>query len=287
MLNIFYKVSKGIYYSLKYKSIQPLKFEYFKLRQLSNYDNYYLICRIKHEAHLLEKACKNEYVPERGTGRYIELKKLIKEAYSRNLNFENILLWAQNIVIKFESWSKSQKSSLTLGKIKKEEHELSVTSVRFWKKTIPQHSAIKRIVESAQYAPASCNRQAFKVCILENKNLKNKLIPGASNPSMFANAPYRVFLFINLSNYSEKYSHFIDVGMFAQNFLLQAKKEKLGTCPCYASEHIDSSQKFWRNYFKLSSEYYCALTILVGYPNEIAEKPPRVNVENIIQFEKK
>lgn len=275
-------ILKGTYESLQNRSFQCLRFELARSSKLRKYDSFYLISRLKHEAHLLEKATKNPYSKGRGDARFQEVQSLLSEVRSRKLGVENIELWAADILKTFQSWKSLEESMAMLGTPPKENHELAVTSVRFWKDEPVQEHKIIDCVRAAQLAPASCNRQTFKICLLKNSEHALLHNHGASNANMFKSAPYRVFIFVNLNNYPEKYSHFIDVGLFAQNFILQAKKEGLGTCCCYASEHLDGGQRFWRRKFDLTSEYYCAMSILVGIPDEVATKPPRIDVEKII-----
>ena len=75
--------------------------------------------------------------------------------------------------------------------------------------------------------------------------------------------------------------------MFAQNLILKAKEFSLGVCCCYASEHLNKSQSYWRNKFNLPKEYYCSLSILIGFPKELVEKPTRLDVKKIVEFKNK
>lgn len=273
---------KGLVLSIRIGSIQPLRFEYKRSRKRKKFSNHYLMCRLKHEAHLLEKATKNPYAHARGSSRYREVCELLSEVEHREINSDEIIAWVKYVILKFNQWEKFRKNMAEYGDMESDARHLSTTSVRFWSSKIPSYDKILNCVEAGQLAPASCNRQAFKVGILKRDETDVGSERGASNPSMFKAVPYRVFIFVNRDNYAEKYSQFIDVGMFSQNFILQAKEEELATCCCYASEHLDQSQKYWRTYFDLSPEYYCALTILVGYPDEVAIKPPRLDVNELI-----
>lgn len=273
---------KGLFYSLKVGSFQPLRFEFKRSKSKKTFSNFYLMSRLKHEAHLLEKATKNPYATARGSLRYKEVCDLMSEVEHRKISSDEITIWVKYVIRKFNAWEQLHENMAEYGLKENDAHKLSTTSVRFWSSKIPDEDKIANCIAAGQLAPASCNRQAFKVGILKRDKVDIQSVRGASNPSMFKVVPYRIFVFVNRDNYAEKYSQFIDVGMFSQNFILQAKMEDLATCCCYASEHLDQSQNYWRNYFGLSSEYYCALTILVGYPDEVAVKPPRLAVNEII-----
>lgn len=277
---------KGVKDSFLVGSINPLRFQLAASQDISNYPNFYLICKIKHEAHLLDKAVKNPYYPGRATARKEYLAALLNELDKRNLDFIEVSNWAYEILGKYDIWTKEKTSQMLLGDdVFKALPELAVPSIRFWKEGTPPESQIIECINSGQMASASCNRQAFliKVVVNDTQNFDGE---GARNTSMFATAPYRVFIYYSVSNYSEKYAAMIDIGMFAQNFVLKAKNLGLGTCCCYASEHLDHGQAYWKKKFDLSNEFYCGLTILVGIPKEVVSKPPRIETKKIVEFVK-
>lgn len=278
---------KGLKDSFKYRTLNPFRFQMATAQSISKYSNFYLVNRIKHEAHLIDKATKNPYEEGRAQARASYLKQLINELKTRKQSHVEILRWAELILKNYSKWKKHhislhQEGTINFNKI----DPLSVPSIRFWESQMPSKQDILKCVSSAQLAPASCNRQAFLIKVLVNNNLDN-VEQGALNNTMFNSVPYRVFVFINRNNYSEKYSCFIDLGMFTQNFILQAKKLGLGCCTCYGSEQLDRSQKFYRDKFQLGDEYYCGLSILVGYPKELVEKPPRIDPKLIVDFRDK
>ena len=102
---------------------------------------------------------------------------------------------------------------------------------------------------------------------------------------MIKKAPVRIYFWMNIDNYKEKYASAIDIGMFSQNFILKAFELGLSTCPMYGSENLIPSQKEARNAWGLKKNYYCYLSILVGYGAELAEKPPRRKIKNIVVFD--
>lgn len=285
MLRFIKSCVKGAKDSLVVWSLNPLFFQLKVGRPLSKYSDFFLICRIKHEAHLLEKATKNPYVKGRAESRSKILESMVAEYKKRDATGEEVLSWAEAILVQYGIWREQGASQHVAGVPDfSDMPSLSVPSIRFWSDEMPEKSAIMDCIKAGQAAPASCNRQAFVVRVLSNAE-PNFTNLGARNASMFGSAPYRVFLFVNRRNYPEKYAAFIDIGMFAQNFILKAKELSLGCCCCYAAEHLDHGQGHWRGKFELSNDYYCALTIVVGFPKEIAMKPPRLTPEDITKFD--
>lgn len=280
------KVLKGLFDSIRYRTTNPFRFQVASLKPLSMTSNDYLIAKLKHEAHLLEKNIKNHYKPNHGDKRKEYVNELLKECLERELkeSQSDIINWAAYILEQFEAWKKQKHQIVHFGyNDNKIDHELSVPSVRFWEDKKPEKSLLYDCIKVAQMAPASCNRQAFKIIILENEMPKTANA-SALNSSMFESTAFRVFIYYNRNNYTEKYSAAIDAGMFSQNFILEAKNKGLGCCCCYAGEHLEKSQAHYRRRFGLEDEYYCLLTILVGIPAEVVNKPPRVTVESLVDF---
>lgn len=276
------KLLKGCIDSFLCNSLNPLRFQLAAMKPLSKVSNDYLLVKLKHEAHLLEKNIKTHYKKHHGIERKKYIIKLLAECRKREISQIEILNWADKILEAFSLWEYQKKPQMILGKNKiTDDHPLSVPTVRFWSQNKPERNLILECLRVAQFAPASCNRQAFKIVIQENY-APDVAHASALNSSMFNAAPYRLFIYYNRNNYIEKYSAAIDVGMFSQNFIVEANKNGLGCCCCYASEHLEKSQNMYRKEFALSDEYYCLLTILVGEANEVVSKPPRVSVDNLI-----
>lgn len=286
-INRLKNLLKGLRDAFKFRSWNPLFFQLAASQPISVYEDFYLISKIKHEVHLLEKAIKNPYSDGRAHARKLYADALLAELKSRKLDCCNIIIWAEEVLLKYNTWKSHKLSQHIEGQLDFQSlPELSVPSIRFWEAKKPPQQDILDCIATAQMAPASCNRQSFliKVQVNDSQNFEDL---GARNGSMFEAAPYRIFIFVNLRNYTEKYSAFIDMGMFAQNFILQAKKIGLGCCCCYASEHLEGGQSKWRDKFELNADYYCGLSILVGYPKELVEKPPRLNAQLITEFREK
>lgn len=269
--------------ALRGRTFRPLAFELAQIKSLSSHSSDFLVVYLKHQAHLLEKCTKNSFDGRvRGQDKYQLVLALIAELKRRNCKETEILDWSLHISKKYDLWCSEKEIQVDeYQPVCERASVYDIESVRFFGDDIPPRALLLECLEAAQKASASCNRQAFRIGIIENKS---PFFGEANNVSLFSKAPYRVFLFSNRSNYSEKYADAIDVGMFSQNFMLKANELGLGVCCCYASEHIDISQSHYRSLFKLPDSYYCYLSMVVGYPAESAKKPPRRKVEEITTF---
>lgn len=272
--------------AIKGCTLRPIKFELSERKSLENHTYDFLIVYLKHQAHLLEKCTKNDFLrADRGASRYKLVKGIVNELESRGCEESELISWAVEVCNKYQHWSDSREIQVekidTTGYV--ESNVFDVSSVRFFSKKIPAKDLILECIEEAQKASASCNRQAFHVGIIRNDNV---FFGEANNKSLFEKSPYRLFLFSNTANYSEKYADAIDIGMFSQNFMLKANMLGMGACCCYAAEHLDKSQRYYRELFGISSDYYCYLSIVVGYPEERVEKPPRRRSSEIVTFKR-
>ena len=261
------------------KSINPLiAFNYDNI-PISHLSDDYLIAKLKQESHYLEKCIKNPYLKNRGNDRKKNIILYIKEVKKRNINEDKIIRWSKDLIKKHNNWILRKKPILKYVKQIKsniklvDKHFYKATSTRFWEKKTIEKSTIYDLLETGLLASASSNRQAFRIGINYNK-LDNITKGGSLNKSIFEKTPLRIFIFVHQPNYQEKYSCVLDVGMFAQNLVLRANEYGLGVVPCYGSEILSPSQNHWLNYFNLNENYYCYLTLCLGYPLEQATKPP-------------
>jgi len=270
------------------KSFNPLIEYKYEKKPISEYSNDFLISKLKQESHYLEKCIKNPFTKIRGTERKNNIILYLSEIRKRKIDENQIIKWSENLLFKYEKWLSEKKAQVDIIKIKNDDSIqpqnidfYKVSSIRFWENKLIKKSIVEDCLESALLASASSNRQAFRIGLSYN-SLKNIKLGGSLNISLFEKAPLRVFIFVNQPNYSEKYACVLDVGMFAQNFILRANEYGLGAVPCYGSEMLSPSQKNWLDYFNLSNDYYCYLSICLGYSKEIAMKPPRRKLKNII-----
>jgi nitroreductase len=243
----------------------------------------FLVVRIKHDAHLLEKATKSANRGAFGGERAARVAAMIEEHDRRGLGETAVMDWARGVLAKVDRWRAEGQQVVAVSSNGGEHQEdiLHISSVRFWKPHEVEDSLVEQCVAAGFLAPGSCNRQPLKLGVLRNDPDRFEF-GEALNASMFQKAPVRVFIFSNRENYSEKHAGAIDAGLFAEAFCIRAKQLGLATCCCYGSEYLVPSQEEARSMFGLADEYYCYLSILVGYADEDPVKPPRRSLERTI-----
>jgi len=116
-------------------------------------------------------------------------------------------------------------------------------SVRKYKSSSISRDILDRCIEAARLAPSACNSQPWSFIIVDNIDLKNKLIEKAfsglySMNRFIKDAPVLVVVITEKSSYIAKLGGYlkktqyslIDVGIACEHFILQATEEGLGTC---------------------------------------------------------
>jgi nitroreductase len=157
-------------------------------------------------------------------------------------------------------------------------------SVRFWLSQAVPRSLLLEVIEAATWAPSAFNRQPWRFCAVENDALNMEAAGDASNASMIAKAPVRIYVAIDGRLYEEDQAPVLDAGTAAMNLLLAAHAHGLGACILYQGELVD--QEGLREYFSLGRDWTFPLVVLAGYPAEEPQAPGRVPVNEIVTFKR-
>jgi nitroreductase len=157
-------------------------------------------------------------------------------------------------------------------------------SVRFWQRQPVPRSLLLEVLEAATWAPSAFNRQPWRFCVVENDGQDRETVDDASNASMIAKAPVRVYVAVDGRLYEEEQAPVLDAGTAAMNLLLAAHAHGLGACLLYQGELVD--QDALREYFSLGRDWTFPLVVLAGYPAEEPAAPGRVPVTEIATFKR-
>lgn len=157
-------------------------------------------------------------------------------------------------------------------------------SVRFWLPQAVPRSLLLEVVEAATWAPSAFNRQPWRFCIVENDPRNMNAAGDASNASMIAKAPLRIYVAIDGRLYEEEQAPTIDAASAAMNLLLACHAHGLGACLLYQGELVD--QDALREYFALGRDWRLPLVVLAGYPAECPTPPGRVPVTEAVVFKR-
>ncbi len=153
-----------------------------------------------------------------------------------------------------------------------------------------EHEKLERILECARMAPSACNAQPWKVIVIDQPELKNKIADATSSQLIGINhftkqAPVHLVIVEEPGNYSSqlggwiKKKHFplIDIGIFAGHICLAAATEGLGSCMIgWFDETVVKKT------LGIPSSKRVALIVLIGYPAKETRNKKRKETSEIV-----
>ncbi len=155
-------------------------------------------------------------------------------------------------------------------------------SIRKYTSAPVSRESLDRVLEAAQKAPSAANRQPWKLYVVEDKELKQKLA-AAYNQSWFYEAPV-VLIMCTLPDKAWKRSDGknyadIDAAIAFDHITLAAHAEGLGTCWIGAFKPDVISQAL----FLPADEQPLAMTPL-GEPDQQPKPTSRKELMEIVEF---
>lgn len=162
-------------------------------------------------------------------------------------------------------------------------------SIRYYQNQVVPRYLVEKAVSLALQAPSACNRQPFKLRIVDDPELLKKassLPPGAS--SFSKNIPMLIFLIGDLSYYfdpRDKHLIYIDGGLFTMNFVLALETLGLSSCIINWPDKKDKNEII-KNLFQLNDEERCVTTISIGFADPEAGVPTSIkkDISSVINY---
>lgn len=154
-------------------------------------------------------------------------------------------------------------------------------SIRNFKDEQPDKKLLVDILDIARWAPSHCNTQNVFFIIIDDANIKKKIVDMGGS-IIINKAPVGVLVLY--SNYSDnqEYSDFIQSGAAViQNMLLYAHAKGLGSCWI---AHLPTKSDL-RRLLNIPQYYDPIAYIILGYPHKEAREVPRKHeIEHIISY---
>ncbi len=140
---------------------------------------------------------------------------------------------------------------------------------------------IERCLEAARLAPSACNAQPWTFIVVDEADLKNQLADATADRWLPLNhwtkqAPIHVVIVVESANLTSRIGakvkkrdfSWMDVGIAAEHFCLQAAALGLGTCMLgwFREEKV-------RNLLNIPPSKRVGLIITLGYPSEDHTRP--------------
>ena len=141
---------------------------------------------------------------------------------------------------------------------------------------------LKEILEAARLAPSASNRQPWKFVVIQNKELRKKLMLASRNQIFVAEAPAVIAgCATNISHVMPNGvpSYPVDIAIALEHISLQAAELGLGTCWIGAFD-----QKKVKEILHIPKEIMIVCLMTLGYPAKDSFKSTRKPLEDIICY---
>lgn len=163
----------------------------------------------------------------------------------------------------------------------------SRNSVRdFSEEPVPTEKILK-VIDTARYTPSVCNRQSWKVYVIEHTNveLKRKLLNVQNGNKGFGEHISSLIVITGkLSSFFayERNQVYIDGGMFAMSIVLGLHAAGLGVC-CLNTSYAKKQYEAFRNSMEMDSDCVPIMFLAVGnlkenYSVAISERRPLTDI---------
>ncbi|MBN2059398.1 MAG: nitroreductase family protein [Deltaproteobacteria bacterium] len=153
-------------------------------------------------------------------------------------------------------------------------------SIRLYRPERVPGEKIMELLSLASYAPSSCNLQAWKFIVVDDDEIKKRIVRKGKANRQILSAPTVIVAAYNRNVTRENYANYQSLAALIQNFLLLAHSEGLGTL--WVCNFKDEAGI--RDVLHMPDIYRVLALIEVGYPKEVPEPPARSPVESFLSF---
>lgn len=149
---------------------------------------------------------------------------------------------------------------------------------------------IARILESAQLAPSACNAQPYRIIVVDEPELKNKVADTTSSKVLGMNhftkqAPVHMIIVEENPNFTsgigavvkDKHFPYIDIGIVASYIALAATDEGLGSCILGWFD-----EKKLRALLDIPARKRILLDVVIGYSTQPLREKKRKEAHKVI-----
>jgi nitroreductase len=150
---------------------------------------------------------------------------------------------------------------------------------KFTGKEIPQE-ILERILEAGRWAPSGSNAQPWRFVLVRDRIGKVKMF----SPGLFDDPTALIVICSDHSNVEDRtgvnFGQYMDIGIAAQNMMLQAYELGIGSCPVRSF-----NQKAVHKLLGLPDDKIPELIVALGYPDEKPTAPPRRSLRETVSYE--
>jgi nitroreductase len=157
-------------------------------------------------------------------------------------------------------------------------------SIREYSRKTIEPEKLARILEAARLAPTARNQQDWKLILVKNPDIKDKLIELASPQQQFLKgAPILIAGCALNPAYVMRCGHpayLIDLAIVLEHIALQAVREGLGTCWIGSFDELKA-----KTVLGLPADIRIVELMSLGYPEQIPPERPRKPIQDLIKWD--
>lgn len=230
-----------------------------------------------------------------------EFEFLLDQILKKDIAIDEALLWAFSVYVVAKRGLDSQYNSgveRASRKLTGQDADIKLVdairnrrSVRQWKSEQLELDAVERIIELAKWAPSSCNRQLWRVLLL-NTEADKQFLTGYFANTFWLKAPVLAVVMMDSTIYgsNEKHYAYLDGAAFIQNMLLLIEAFGYGGCwigfkgwDSLGNVHMPAQdyEEFYRH-FDLKKPLVPVSMIALGRPDVIPRVIPRQDGDTIV-----
>jgi nitroreductase len=155
-------------------------------------------------------------------------------------------------------------------------------SIREYKSKPIESEKLEKILEITHLAPSAKNRQPWKIILVDDGDLKEKLVDAAKGQDFLSQAPYIVVICVNEKRCYQEHGDYmtsfaVDGAIFMDHLTLVAKAYGLGTC--WVAKF---NEKEVKKLLHIPEDYRVVIMSPLGYPDEIGEDRGRKPLSEIL-----
>jgi len=157
-------------------------------------------------------------------------------------------------------------------------------SIRAYNPRDIEPEKIARILEAARLAPTARNQQDWKLVLVKNTEIKNKLVDSASLHQQFLKgAPVIIAACALNPSYVMRCGHpafLIDLAIVLEHVALQAVREGLGTCWIGSFDQNEA-----KKVLSIPTTMSIVELMSLGYPEETPSARPRKPLDELFSWD--
>lgn len=157
-------------------------------------------------------------------------------------------------------------------------------SVRSYQDRPVEKKKLDMVLEAARLAPSARNGQQWRFVVVQDPEIRRKLVPAANNQAFIGLAPVVIACCATNMDYIMRcgqYAYPIDLAIAIDHMTLQAVDEGLGTC--WVGSFFEDQVK---NILSIPMEVRVVELLALGYPADQPKPKTRNPIESIVSYEK-